>query len=198
MVDPLDFQQVQGLPDVFGWAFFASMGDSDQAFAARTVEDALELARRVAFLRAVQAHGDECVAEGQGLIEGLLCFLFAEVAQETQDQPAADAQLFTTMPKRQADAIEHYLERDATIGVGLRVEERLGVNDVLRLAALQVGPGQVIEVLFGAQHVCAPVIEIEELLQVVEGIGAAQGLYIVPGQSDLVALGQGEQQLGLQ
>ncbi|MNS31302.1 hypothetical protein D3C72_633540 [compost metagenome] len=82
--------------------------------------------------------------------------------------------------------------------MGLRVEERFGVDHVLRLAALQVGPGQVVEVLLGAQHVGALVIQVEELLQVVEGIGTAQGLHIGPGQGDLVALGQGEQQLGLQ
>src|SRR5450830_1809308 len=67
-----------------------------------------------------------------------------------------------------------------------------------RLAAQQVGPGQVVEVLGGAQHVGALVIEVEEFLQVVEGIGLAQGVHIVPRQGDLVAFGQGKQQLRLQ
>jgi len=35
-------------------------------------------------------------------------------------------------------------------------------------------------------------------LQVVEGVGLAQGFDVVPRQRNLVALGQGEQQLRLQ
>ena len=100
--------------------------------------------------------------------------------------------------QRGADAGEHHLEGNAAIGVGLRVEERLDVDDVLRLALLQVGPGQVVEVLLGAQHVGAGVVKVEEFLQVVEGVGLAQGLDVVPGQGDAVALGEGEQQLRLQ
>ncbi|MNT62702.1 hypothetical protein D3C72_2004500 [compost metagenome] len=82
--------------------------------------------------------------------------------------------------------------------MGLRIEERFGVNHVLFFAAQQIGPGQVVEILGGAQHVGTSVIEVEELLQVVEGVGAAQCLDVAPGQFDPVALGQGEQQLGFQ
>ncbi len=120
------------------------------------------------------------------------------MAQEAEDQAAADAQLLAAILERLADAVEHHFESNVSVGVGLRVEEGFGVDHVLGLAALQVGPGQVVEVLLGAQHVGALVIQVEELLQVVEGIGTAQGLHIGPGQGDLVALGQGEQQLGLQ
>ena len=96
------------------------------------------------------------------------------------------------------DAVEHHFERHATVGVGLWVEERFGVNHILRLAAQQVRPGQVIEILGGAQHVGALVIQVEKLLQVVEGVSLAQGFDIAPRQGDLVAFGQGEQQLRLQ
>ncbi|MCY1418272.1 hypothetical protein D9M71_338270 [compost metagenome] len=198
MVDTFDLQQVEGFPDVLGRAFFASMGNGDEAFATGAVEHPLELAGRVAHLRAVQAYGNERIAERQGLIEGLVRFILAEVAQEAEDQAAADAQLFAAILERLADAVEHHFESNAAVGVGLRVEEGFGVDHVLGLAALQVGPGQVVEVLLGAQHIRALVIQVEELLQVVEGIGTAQGLHIGPGQGDLVALGQGEQQLWLQ
>ncbi len=127
-----------------------------------------------------------------------LRFLFTEVAQEAEDQATADAQLLAAVVQRLVDAIEHHFERDAAVGVGLRVKERFGVDHVLGFAALQVGPGQVVEVLLGTQHIRALVIQVEKLLQVVEGIGTTQGLHIGPGQGDLVALGQGEQQLGLQ
>ncbi len=198
VVDALDLQQIEGFPDVLGRAFLAGVGYGQEAFAAGAVENPTELARRVTFLGTVQADRDEGVAKRQGLVEGLLGFFFAEVAQEAEDQSAADAQLLATILEGTVDAIEHDLERNATVGVGLWVEEGLGVDDVLRLAALQVGPGQVIEVLLGAQYVGALVIQVEEFLQVVEGICCTQSLDIVPGQGNLVAFGEGEQQFGLQ
>ncbi|MND73926.1 hypothetical protein D3C80_655120 [compost metagenome] len=125
-------------------------------------------------------------------------FIFAQVTQEAQDQAAADAQLLLAVLEGTGDTVEHHFKGDATVGVGLRVEERFGVDNVLRLAALQVSPGQVVEILFGAQYVGATVIKVEEFLQVVEGVGCPQGFDIAPWQGDLVAFGQGEQQLRLQ
>ena len=198
VVDALDFQQVDGFPDVFRRAFFTGVGDGQEAFVTCTVEHALELAWRMAHLGAVQTYGDKRVTERQRLIEGFLGFFFAQVAQEAEDQTAGDAQLLLAILQRGGDAVEHHFERDATIGVGLRVEERFGVNHVLRLAAQQVGPGQVVEVLRGAQHIGALVIQVEEFLQIVEGVSLAQGFDVVPRQGDLVAFGQSEQQLRLQ
>lgn len=198
VVDALDLQQVQGFPDVLRRAFFTGVGDGQEAFAARAVEYPLELARRVAHFRTVQAHGDECIAKRQRLVEGLLRLFFAQVAQETEDQAAGDAQLLLAIFECAGDAVEHHFERHATVGVGLRVEEGFGVDHVLFFAAQQVGPGQVVEVLGGAQHVGALVVQVEEFLQVVEGVGLAQGLDVAPGQGDLVAFGQGEQQFRFQ
>ena len=120
------------------------------------------------------------------------------MAQEAEDQAAGDTQLLLAIFKCAGNAIEHDFKRHATIGVGLRVEEGFCVNDVLFFTAQQVGPGQVVEVLGGTQYVGAFVIKIEEFLQVVEGIRLAQGFNVVPGQGDLVALGQRKQQLGFQ
>ena len=72
------------------------------------------------------------------------------------------------------------------------------MDHVLLFAAQQVGPGQVVEILGSAQHVGALVIQVEKLLQVVEGVGLAQGFDVVPRQRNLVAFGQGKQQLRLQ
>ena len=110
------------------------MGDGEEAFAAGAVEDPLELARRMPDFRAVEADGDEGVAERQRLVEGFLRLFLAEVAEEAEDQPMADAQQLLAVLQRGADAGEHHLEGNAAIGVGLRVEERLDVDDVLRLA----------------------------------------------------------------
>ncbi len=73
-------------PDVLGRAFFAGVGHGEEAFVAGTVEHALELARRVAHFRTVQAHGHERIAKRQRLVEGFLGFGFAQVAQEAEDQ----------------------------------------------------------------------------------------------------------------
>ena len=48
VVDTLDFQQVEGFPDVLRRAFFAGVGHGQKTFVAGTVKHALELARRVA------------------------------------------------------------------------------------------------------------------------------------------------------
>ncbi|MNJ71057.1 hypothetical protein D3C77_675600 [compost metagenome] len=72
------------------------------------------------------------------------------------------------------------------------------MHHVLLFALLQVGPGQVVEILLGTQYIGATVVQIEKFLEIAEGIGATQGIDIAPGQRDLVALGQAEQQFGLQ
>src|SRR5690606_1877429 len=89
-------------------------------------------------------------------------------------------------------------EGNTAIGVGLGIEEGLGMHDVLLFALLQVGPGQVVEILLGTQYIGTAVVQIEKFLEIAEGIGATQGIDIAPGQRDLVALGQAEQQFGLQ
>jgi|GEM_PF-4969513 len=185
-------------PDVLGRAFLAGMRDGHEAFAACPVEHTLELARWVAHFGTVQPNGNECVAKRQGLVQRLVGFVFAQVTKEAQDQAAADAQLVTAILECLVDAIEHHFERDAAVGVCLWIEEGLGVNHILRFATLKVSPCEVIEVLFGAQNVGTLVVQVEKLLQVVEGVRTAQRLDISPRQGNLVALGQGEQQLGFQ
>ncbi len=198
MVDALDLQQVQCFPDVFRRTFFPGVGHGQEALVARAIEHTLKLAWRVAHLRTVEAHGDERITERQRLIEGFFGFFLGQVTQEAQDQAAVDAQLRLAVFQRTGNPGQYHFERDATVGVGLRIEERFGVDNVLCLAAQQVSPGQVVEVLLGAQYVCAPVIQVEEFLQVVEGIRLAQGFDVIPRQGNPVALGQGEQQLGFQ
>ncbi|MCY1442898.1 hypothetical protein D9M71_592870 [compost metagenome] len=198
MVDALDLEQVQRFPDVLRRTFLAGMGDGAETLRTRLVEHPLKLARRVADFRAVEADGDERIAERHGLLQGLERFFLGQMTEEAEDQPVADAQLLLAVPERGLDASDHHVEGNAAVGVGLRVEERLDVDYALRLALLQVGPGQVVEVLLAAQHVRAGIVEIEEFLQVVEGVGLAQGLDVGPGQHDAVAFGEGEQQLRLQ
>ncbi len=147
VVDPLDFQQVEGFPDVLRWTFLTRVGHGEESFGACAVEHPLELAGRVAHFRAVQPDRDERVTKRQGLVQSLLRFVFAQVTQEAEDQAAADSQLLLAILECGGDAVEYHLEGNAPVGVGLRVEERLGVDNVLFLAAQQVGPGQVVEIL---------------------------------------------------
>ncbi len=86
------------LPYVLGRPLLAGMGDGEEAFAAGPVEDPLELARRMPYFRAVEADGDEGVAERQRLVEGFLRLFLAEVAEEAEDQPMADAQQLLAVP----------------------------------------------------------------------------------------------------
>ena len=88
-------------------------------------------------------------------------------------------------------------ERHAAVGVGLGIEEDLGVPDVVGGDALEIGEGQVLEVLAGQQHVRPGVVDVEEVLQVGEVIGRPNRLDAVERDGHPVPLGQLEHQLGL-
>ena len=79
--------------------------------------------------------------------------------------------------------------------VRLRVEEDLRVPHVVGRCAREVGERHVLEVLLLDQHRGAGVIDVEEALQIGEGVGRAQCLDVRVGQRDVVALGQREDQL---
>jgi hypothetical protein len=54
--------------------------------------------------------------------------------------------------------------------MALRVEEDFHVHDVLSLAALQIGPGQVVKILLLLQHGHALIVDIKKVLQAIEFI----------------------------
>jgi hypothetical protein len=93
MVDALDLQHVERTFDVGRRAFFAGMGHHVQAQFAAAGEHARELLRRVAALPAVQPDADEVLAPGQRLLQRGKGGVFAEVAQEAQDQLRTEAEL---------------------------------------------------------------------------------------------------------
>jgi hypothetical protein len=105
------------------------------------------------------------------------------------------------MPQRRAlrrEPVEHRGKRDAPRRVGLRVEEDLGVDHPVGRGPLEVGQHQVAEVGAGAQHIGAGVIQVEEGLQAVEGVGRLQRRLVGVGQRDAVAARQRKGQPGLQ
>ncbi len=62
---------------------------------------------------------------------------FGEMAQEAQDQLARDAERLARVAHRVAQAEDDRLHRDAARGMGLRIEEQLGVDDVVGSGAQQ-------------------------------------------------------------
>ena len=113
---------------------------------ARLLEDGLELLGRVPDFGRVEADPVDHPPVAQRLVERLHRRVGAEVAEETHDQLRREAELLLAVSRRVVNTVEGRLEGDAAGGVGLRVEEDLGVAHVLRGAALEVVPRQVIEV----------------------------------------------------
>ena len=93
---------------------------------------------------------------------------------------------------------DHHAGIGAVPGVGLRVKEDFGVQHVVGMGPHQVGTGHVVEVLLGAQHLGACVVDVQEALQVVEHVGAAQRINIRVRKIHPVARGQREDEFGLQ
>jgi len=174
------------------------VGHQVQAQFAAAREHACELLGRVADLAAVEAHADDLAEEGLGLLQRLEGRLLAQVAQEAQDQRGADAQVCLRIDAGAVQPVDHRFHRHAAFGMGLRVEEQLGVQHVVGRGAHQVGARHVVKILLVQQYAGARVVDIEEALQVGEGIGAAQRLHVGIGQREAVALRQREDQLGLQ
>lgn len=97
-----------------------------------------------------------------------------------------------------ADPLDDGADGDAPGGVGLRVEEDLGVPDALGGGAGEVGVDEFGEVVLGAQDGHQRVVEVEEGLEVLELVGGAQFVGGGVGQGHAVALREGEGQLGFE
>ena len=95
-------------------------------------------------------------------------------------------------------SVGHHLERDAPGGVGLGVEEDLGVDHAVGRRAIEIGARQIAEILFGDEHRRALVVDVQEVLQARKRIGGAQGRDIVEGNGQPVSPGQREHHLRLE
>ena len=73
-------------------------------------------------------------------------------------------------------AVDHGRECDAARRVALRIEEHLDMPHIVGMRALEIGPGEIVEILLGDQHRHALIVDVEKILQVRELIGAAQRL----------------------
>ena len=139
MVDAADVEQVEGLPDVGRRALLPGVGNRQEPLGPGPVEDGDEVRGRVAHLGGVEPDGVEHVTVGQRRLERRHRRLGRQVAQEAEDEPRRDPEVPGPVGERVGDAVQHRVERDAALGVGLGVEEHLGVPHPVALGAGQVG-----------------------------------------------------------
>ena len=147
------------------------MRDAVQTERAGPGEDARELLRRVAALAAVETDANAVLAIRQRLVERRDRLVFAQVAQEAQDQRAGHPELAPRPLACRGEAANDGADRHAARGVRLRIEEDLGVDDVVGRGALEIGAGEVAEILLADEDVRALVIDIQKILQITEIIG---------------------------
>jgi hypothetical protein len=81
--------------------------------------------------------------------------------------------------------------------VALRVEENLGMEYVLCTGLFQIGPGHLVEVLFGLEDPHPLIVEVEKILQFAEIVRRAQRLDRCIRQRDAIAFGKAEHGFGL-
>jgi len=120
------------------------------------------------------------------------------VAQKTHDQARLDAELSPAIGDGAAQAFDHGRERNSARGVALRVEEHLDVAHVVGMRALEIGPGEVVEILLRDQHRHALIIQIEKVLQVAETICLPHRFDRRVRQANAIAPRQREHQLRLE
>ena len=82
--------------------------------------------------------------------------------------------------------------------MGLRIEEDLGVPHIVRGSAAQIRGGHLVEVALRAQDAGSLVVNIEERLQIGEGVGAAQLIDRSKAKTDAVPPRDVEHQLRFQ
>ncbi len=71
---------------------------------------------------------------------------------------------------------DHGIESHAAGSVALRIEKHLHMPDIVGMRALQIGEGQVVEILLGEQHRHALIIDVEKVLQIAKLVGLAHRL----------------------
>ena len=96
------------------------------------------------------------------------------------------------------DAVDYGRKRDAARGMGLRIEENFGMQDMVGFRALQIRPGHVEEILLSQQHAGAGVVDIEEGLQIRKRVSAPQFIHRRIFKCHTIAFSQRKNQFGLE
>ena len=117
------------------------------------------------------------------------------MAKETHDQPIRDPVGDLAELEGASDAVEDGAEFDAALSMGLRIEENLDVHDAVGMRPLDVGPGEIEEVLFSDENRGPRVVQIKERLKIREVIGGAHFVDVRIRQRHPIALGERKQHL---
>ena len=149
-------------------------------------------------LRGVEPDPRDAVEVGQGRVQGLEGRRLVEVAEEAHDEPRGESEPCLGVVERAPDAPDHGRERDAAVGVGLGVEEDLGVTHPLGVGAGKVGEREVEKVLLLEENAGPRVVDVEEVLEVREGVGRPHLFDGGIGQARSVALRNREHQVGFE
>ena len=137
-------------------------------------------------------------APGQGRLQRGEGVVFAQVPQEAQDQRTAQAQRPLSLLPGPCQPLDHRAHGNAAGRVGLRVEEHLGMHHTIGSRLTEIGHRHIEEVLLLQQHRRPGVVEVQEALQVGEGVGLTKRLHAGVRQVHAVASCQRKDQLGLE
>ena len=150
VVEPVDLAGCRAPRGHSGRAFLAGMGDALQAERGGGGEDPGELRRRMAELGGVEAD-----RRRSGRARASPASSVANAASSSRWRRKQRIS-FEVMPCRaSASAMpasrpsHHRVEGDAAVGVGLRIEEDLGMDDIVRRRAVEIGGGEVAEIRLG-------------------------------------------------
>ena len=198
MVNPLDLQRVERAPDVLGRTLLAGVRHQPEPECAATREYAGKLFRRMAALARRQPDADDLVALRQHLLQRFESRVLIQVTQEAHDQRGADAKIGLGRDTGAMQPVDHHRGVDAMGGMRLCIKKYLGVQHAVGAGTRQIGMRHVVEILLGAQHRSACVVQVEETLQPVKHIGALQRGNVRIGERNAVAPRKRKDQFRLQ
>ena len=150
VVDAGDIEGGEGGADHLGPALFAGVRGAADALLGGATVDVPEEGRGEAEFGAVEADAEEGaggeVGAGVGDAESLLGLRGGQVPQEAEDQARAHVQLAFGAAAGAREAGDNGVVGHAALRVSLRVEEDFGVDDAVGVRALEVFPGEELEV----------------------------------------------------
>ena len=197
MIEPVDMQHIERLAHIGGRAFLASMGHALQPHGPGPRKHPREFRGWMAKLGRIEPHADDPAQKGLGRLQGGEGRLLIEMAQKAQYQRRGDAMPRLGLGHARQQPFHHHPHRNAARGMGLGVEEDLGVAHIVGGGAGKIGQRQIAEILPLAQYLRARIIDVEEVLQPGEAIGRAHLLHTGEGDRHPIAAGEIEHHLRL-
>ena len=148
VVEPVDLEDVERLVDISGRPFLAGMGDALEARARRRRRRPGRTSPADGRARRYRARPPR-----SGRARASACSSVAKAASSSRWRRKQRIS-FEVMPCLASASsmpasrpAHHRVEGDAAIGVGLRIEEDLGMDDIVRRGPVEIGDGEVAEIL---------------------------------------------------